>query len=244
MKRRAALAVAVLMAVIAPRVARADTVLVAVAANFSAVAEELAPLFTAATGHEVRHSFGATGQLFTQITQGAPFEVFLSADAERPARAVADGLAVEGTVFTYAVGRLALYGLDAADAEGVLAAGQVHHLAIADPETAPYGRAAVETLAALGLTELYAGKLVTGESITQALQFVESGSAELGFVAASQVHGKAGAWMVPPDLHRPIRQDAVLLAAGADNPAARAYLEFLRSDAAVAVITAAGYAVE
>lgn len=234
------------MAVTASGAARAETVLVAVAANFSAVAEDLAPLFTAATGHAVRHSFAATGQLYTQISQGAPFEVFLAADDERPARAVAEGLAVEGTVFTYAVGQLALYGasVDPAGGEAVLAAGQVDHLAIADPETAPYGRAAVETLAALGLTELYAGRIVTGETVTQALQFVESGSAGLGFVAASQVQGKPGVWIVPAALHQPIRQDAVLLATGADNPAARAYLEFLRSDAAVAVITASGYAVE
>lgn len=172
--------------------------------------------------------------------------MLLAADDVRPARAVAEGLAVESTLFTYAVGRLALYGssVEPADATAVLREGDVHHLAIADPETAPYGRAAVETLAALGLTELYAGKIVTGETITQALQFVESGSVELGFVAASQVRGKAGVWMVPAELYQPIRQDAVLLAAGADNPAARAYLEFLRSDAAVAVITAAGYAVE
>jgi molybdate transport system substrate-binding protein len=234
------------MAVTFPGAARAETVLVAVAANFADVAEELAPLFSEATGHEVRHSFAATGQLYTQITQGAPFEVYLAADDERPARAVAEGLAVEGTVFTYAIGQLALYStsIDLADATAVLQAGEVDHLAIADPETAPYGRAAMETLEALGLTELYAGKIVTGESITQALQFVASGSAELGLVAASQVQGKAGAWVVPPELHQPIRQDAVLLAAGADNPAARAYLAFLRSDAAVAMITAAGYAVE
>lgn len=234
------------MAVTSAGGARAETVLVAVAANFMPVAEELAPVFTEVTGHTVRHSFGATGQLYTQITQGAPFEVFLAADDVRPARAVAEGLAVESTAFTYAVGQLALYGgsVEPVNAEAVLAAGQVDHLAVADPETAPYGRAAVETLAALGLTELYAGKTVTGETITQALQFVESGSAELGFVAASQVRGRAGVWIVPADLHQPIRQDAVLLAAGADNPAARAYLEFLRSDAAVAVITDAGYAVE
>ena len=226
--------------------ARAETVSVAVAANFTDVAEQLAPLFEAATGHELRYSFGATGLLYTQISQGAPFEVFLSADDIRPAKAVADGLGVEGTVFTYAIGALALYStvLDLSDGRAVLAAGNFDKVAIADPASAPYGRAAQQTLEAMGLTSAIAPKLVTAENITQALQFVESGNAELGFVAASQVIGKPAVWLVPAELYEPIRQDAVLLMAGEANPAATAFIDFLKSDAAVAVIEAAGYVVE
>jgi molybdate transport system substrate-binding protein len=224
----------------------AEIVHVAVAANFTAVAEQLAPLFTAETGHDVSYSFGATGLLYTQISQGAPFEVLLAADAERPRRAVAGGLGVEGTVFTYAIGALALYStsLDLSDGKAVLEAGDFDKVAIADPATAPYGRAAQETIEALGLTDAITPKLVTGESISQTLQFVESGNAEIGFVAASQVVGKSGVWLVPADLHEPIRQDAVLLKAGEANPAATAFLDFLRSDAAVAVIEASGYVIE
>lgn len=237
---------ALVLAALLTGAARADTVNVAVAANFTAVAEELAPLFRARTGHEVTYSFGATGQLYTQITQGAPFAVLLAADDERPARAVDDGFGVEDTVFTYAIGTLALYStvLDLADGRAVLEAGAFDKLAIADPTTAPYGRAATEVIAALGLTQAITPRLVTGENIAQTLQFVETGNAELGFVAASQVVGKARVWSVPADLYQPIRQDAVLLKAGEANPAAAAFLEFLRSDAAVAVIEAAGYAVE
>lgn len=224
----------------------AESVSVAVAANFTKVAEELAPLFKAETGHGVIYSFGATGQLYTQITQGAPFELLLAADDERPGRAVAEGFGVEGTVFTYAVGALALYStsLDLSDGKAVLEAGDFDKVAIADPAAAPYGRAALEAIAALGLTDAIRPRLVTGESITQALQFVESGNAELGFVAASQVVGRAGVWLVPAELYEPIRQDAVLLKVGQANPAARAFLDFLRSDAAVAVIEASGYVIE
>jgi molybdate transport system substrate-binding protein len=226
--------------------AQAETVHVAVAANFTAVAEQLAPLFTTETGHDVTYSFGATGLLYTQISQGAPFEILLAADDERPALAVAEGFGVTGSVFTYAIGALALYStaLDVSDGQAVLSGGAFDKLAIADPQTAPYGRAAVETLEALGLAQAITPKLVTGENITQALQFVETGNAELGFVAASQVIGKTGVWIVPPDLHAPIRQDAVLLKAGEANPAAIAFLDFLRSETAIAVIESAGYRVE
>ena len=224
----------------------AESVSVAVAANFTAVAEELAPLFKAETGHDVTYSFGATGQLYAQITQGAPFDVFLAADDVRPALAVMEGFGVEGSVFTYAIGALALYStsIDVADGKAVLEAGTFEKIAIADPATAPYGRAATETIAALGLTEAISPKLVMGENITQTLQFVESGNAELGFVAASQVVGKSGVWIVPSELFEPIRQDAVLLKGGETNPAAAAYVDFLQSDAAIAAIEAAGYVVE
>jgi molybdenum ABC transporter, periplasmic molybdate-binding protein len=225
---------------------RAETVSVAVAANFAQAAEALAPLFKAETGHDVTYSFGATGQLYAQIMQGAPFEVFLAADDVRPAQAVTEGFGVDGRVFTYAIGALALYStsIDVADGKAVLEAGTFEKIAIADPATAPYGQAAIETIAALGLTDAIAPKLVTGENITQTLQFVESGNAELGFVAASQVAGKTGVWIVPSGLFDPIRQDAVLLKTGEANPAAAAYVDFLKTDAAIGVIEAAGYVVE
>ena len=225
--------------------ARAETASVAVAANFTVVAEQLVALFMAETGDEVTLSFGATGALYTQITQGAPFDVLLAADDARPAKAVADGFGVDGTVFTYAVGSLALYStsVDLADGKAALS-GPFEKLAIADPATAPYGQAAVETLTALGLLDAVTPKLVTGENITQTLQFVESGNAELGFVAASQVIGKDHVWIVPAELHEPIKQDAVLLTTGAENTAATGFLDFLKSDAAVAVIEASGYTVE
>lgn len=225
--------------------AEAATVSAAVAANFTAVAEQLAAGFKARTGDEVVLSFGATGALYTQISQGAPFEVFLAADDKRPARAVDEGFGVAGTVFTYAVGQVVLYGpgLDLADGKAVLAGNAYQHLAVADPAVAPYGAAAVESLKALGLYDAVQSKIVTGENISQTLQFVETGNAELGFVAASQVIGKADVWVVPADLHAPIRQDAVLLKTGEANPAAKAFVEYLKSPEAVAMIEAAGYSV-
>ena len=223
--------------------AHAETASVAVAANFTAVAEKLAEAFKAETGDEVTLSFGATGALYTQITQGAPFDILLAADDTRPAKAVADGLGVEGSVFTYAVGSLALYStsIDLTDGEAVLKADAFAKIAIADPKTAPYGQAAIESLTKLGLLEAVTPKFVTGENITQTLQFVDSGNAEVGFVAASQVLGKEHVWIVPAELHEPIKQDAVLLKTGADNKAATGFLDFLKSDAALAVIEASGY---
>ncbi len=222
----------------------AETVNVAVAANFTAVAEELAEKFEAESRHEVVLSFGATGQLYTQITQAAPFDVFLAADTARPEKAIGEGFGVEGSFFVYAEGRLALYGpgRDLSDGEAALREA-FDKLAIADPAAAPYGAAAVETLTALGLFATLEPKLVQGENISQTLQFVESGNAELGFVAASQVLGKADQWLVPAELHEPIAQGAVLLKEGENNPAAAAFVGFLKSDDAVAVIEAAGYSV-
>lgn len=226
--------------------AAAATVPVAVAANFTAVAEELARGFQAKTGDTVQLSFGSSGQLYTQISQGAPFEVFLSADTARTDKAVAEGLGVAGSNFTYAVGRIALYSasLDVSDGEAVLRGGNFDKLAIADPTLAPYGAAAMETLDKLGLTAAITPKLVTAQNISQALQFIDSGNAELGFVALSQVIDSGNSkWLVPPELYAPIEQGAVLLKTGENDAAARAFLTYLRSDEAVAVIEKAGYAV-
>jgi len=227
--------------------AHAATVSVAVAANFTKVAEELGAAFKAKTGDELQISPGATGQLYTQITQGAPFQVFLAADDQRPQKAVAEGFGVEGSVFTYAVGKLVLYGIatDVTNGAEVLKAGDFQKLSIADPETAPYGAAAVETLKALDLYDALSPKIVTAQNITQAQQFVESGSAELGFVALSQVIGadKGTQWLVPAELYQPIKQDAVLLKTGENEPAAKAFLDYLKSDEAIAIIKKSGYEV-
>jgi molybdate transport system substrate-binding protein len=236
--------VAALLSLLVPP-AQAGEVSVAVAANFTRPAEEIGAAFTASTGDTVVFSFGATGALYAQITQAAPFEVFLSADNKRPAQAVTEGYAVEGTVFTYAVGKVVLYSptLDVTDGAAVLSANAFQHIAIADPQTAPYGAAALETLAKLGLTDAVAAKTVTGENISQTLQFVDSGNAELGFVALSQVIGKpeSQVWPVPAEDYSPIRQDAVLLKAGEGDPAAVAFMAFLQGPEAADIIRKYGY---
>jgi molybdate transport system substrate-binding protein len=223
----------------------AGEVKVAVASNFTVTAERLAAAFTARTGDEAVLSFGASGALYTQIAQGAPFEVLLSADGARPRMAIENGFAVGGTRQTYAIGALVLYapGLDLTSGFGVLKADAFAHLAVADPTTSPYGAAADFALAALGLKGPLADRLVVGENIGQTLQFIESGNAELGFVALAQVmdQDKAHVWVVPRSLYRPIAQDAVLLNPGADNAVAKAFLDFLKSDEARTIIGASGY---
>jgi molybdate transport system substrate-binding protein len=227
--------------------ALAADVSAAIAANFTKPAEELGAAFSKQTGDTVSFSFGATGALYTQISQGAPFEVFFSADNKRPAQAVREGFAVAGTVFTYAVGKVVLYSpsLDLTDGAAVLKANGFKHLSIADPKTAPYGTAAMETLEKLGLTAAVTPKIVTGENISQALQFIDSGNAELGFVSLSQVIDKptAQVWRVPAEDYSPILQDAVLLKPGEADPAAAAFLEFLKSSEARAIIEKYGYEV-
>jgi len=219
---------------------------VAVAANFTEPAKEIAARFEAKTGHKAILSFGSSGQFYTQIANGAPFEVFLSADVERPQKAETEGFAVAATRFTYATGRLALWSKTPGlvDARGaVLAKGNFEKIAIADPKTAPYGLAAVESLRKLGLYDRLTPKLVTGTTITQAYQFIDTGAAELGFVALSQVvnHKQGSRWIVPAANHTPIDQQAVLLKTGADNAAAKAFLQFLKTSEAKAVIRRYGY---
>ncbi len=247
--RRACLCLAVAAtAAFAFAPAQAGTVNAAVAANFTKVAEQIGADFKAASGHDVVFSFGATGALYTQITQAAPFDVFLSADDKRTATAIKDGFGVEGTDFTYAVGKVELYSpsIDVTDGAAVLAAGAFQHIAIADPKAAPYGAAGMAVLEKLGLTEAVTPKIVTGENITQTLQFVDSGSSELGFVALSQVIGKPATqvWLAPQEDYPAIRQNAVLLKVGEANDAAKAFFEYLKSDEATRVIKAAGYTLE
>ncbi|MDR0565401.1 MAG: molybdate ABC transporter substrate-binding protein [Azoarcus sp.] len=229
--------------------AHAGEVAVAVAANFTAPMQTLATEFEKETGHKAVLSFGSTGQFYMQIKNGAPFEVFLAADSATPAKLEAEGDTVVGQRFTYAIGALALWSKKAGFVDGkgeVLKKGTYAHLSIADPEKAPYGAAAVETLKALGVFDTLQPKFVTGNNIAQAHQFVDTGNAELGFVALSQVYkdGKltdGSAWIVPQNLYSPILQDAVLLAKGKDSPAAATLLQFLKGAKAKAVIESYGY---
>jgi molybdate transport system substrate-binding protein len=222
---------------------------VAVAANFMAPMHKLAAAFERDTGHRLRLSFGSTGRMVAQIRHGAPFDVFLAADEEGPIRLVQERLAAASSRHTYAIGRLVLWSLQPGlvDARGeVLRRAEVGHLAIADPKLAPYGRASVQVLDSLGLRALWARGLVQGESITQAHQFVASGNAALGLVALSQVFEgerliKGSAWVVPAQLHSPIRQDMVLLTRGQSHPAAAAFMAYMRSEAARVIIRRAGY---
>lgn len=221
---------------------------VAVAANFTEPAKAIAAAFEKAIGHKAVLSFGSSGQIFTQISNGAPFEVFLSADAERPTKAEQAGLGVKGSRFTYAVGRLVLFSKTPGLVDGqgaVLKAGRFQKIAIAEPSAAPYGQAAIETMQALGVYDALSPKVVKGGSITQAYQFVATGAAELGFVALSQVVNEPGGsrWVVPARLHAPIDQQAILLAPGRDSAAAKAFLAFLKGPQAKAVIRKYGYEV-
>ncbi|MFO1337082.1 MAG: molybdate ABC transporter substrate-binding protein [Burkholderiaceae bacterium] len=229
--------------------ALAGEVQVAVAANFAGPLAKIQEGFTAATGHTLKVSSGATGKFYTQIVSGAPFEVLIAADDETPKKLVAEGHAVAGSNFTYAVGKLVLWSAQPGyvdDQGAVLAKGAFAHLAVANPKVAPYGAAALEVLKARGLGDALAPRLVTGESIAQAYQFVATGNAELGFVALSQVAVpgqpvKGSYWLVPTALYGEIRQDAVLLKPGEKNPAAEALLAYLKGDAARAVIQGYGY---
>ncbi|WP_373568787.1 molybdate ABC transporter substrate-binding protein [Pseudomonas sp. efr-133-TYG-103a] len=227
----------------------ADEVQVAVAANFTAPIQAIARDFEKDTGHKLVASFGATGQFYTQIKNGAPFEVFLAADDTTPARLESENEIVKGSRFTYAVGTLALWSAKEGyvdDKGQVLKDNAYQHLSIANPKAAPYGLAATQVLDKLGLTATTQAKIVEGQSIAQAYQFVQTGNAELGFVALSQVFkdGKltsGSAWIVPADLHEPIKQDAVILNKGKDNAAAKALMDYLKGPKAAAVIKSFGY---
>ena len=227
----------------------ADEVQVAVAANFTAPMQQIAAQFEKESGHKAVLSFGATGKFYAQIVNGAPFEMLLAADDETPARLEKDGQGVSGSRFTYAIGKLVLWSADPALVDGkgeVLKTGNFKHLAIANPKTAPYGAAAVETLTKLGLLANLQPRFVQGENISQTQQFIVTGNAELGFIALSQVlkDGRisaGSAWTVPANLYEPIRQDALLLSKGKDKPAAAALLAYLKGDKAKAIIKTFGY---
>lgn len=227
----------------------AGTVQVAVASNFIGAMDELVPAFQKRSGHQVAVVPGSTGKFYSQIKSGAPFEVLLSADQATPAKLEKEGLAVRGTPFSYAEGQLVLWSetpgfID--DGEKVLKAGRFQHLSLANPKTAPYGLAAIEVIHHLGLEPVLEAKIVLGENIAQAHQFVATRNAELGFVAKSQVY-KGGrltsgsGWVVPKRLYSPIVQDAVLLKPGEKNEAAQAFLAFLKTPEAKVIMTQLGY---
>jgi molybdate transport system substrate-binding protein len=228
--------------------ALAEQALVAVAANFIGPFREVAMEFEKTTGHTVQVASGSSGSFYTQIKNGAPFVVFFSADNERPKLLEEEGLGVKGSRFTYAIGRLVLWSSDPDLMKGeyTLRSGKFKHLAIANPKTAPYGAAAMQAMQKLGVWESIQPRLVMGENMGQVLGFVESGNAELGFLALSQVldpkmKGKGGRWDVPSNLHEPIQQDVVLLEKGKDNPAANALMEFMGGPQAKAIIERYGY---
>ncbi len=224
---------------------------VAVAANFTDATRDIVLLFEQATGHKVKVSFGSTGKLYSQIENGAPFEVFLAADSKRPKKAEAEGLAVKGSRITYAMGKLALWSAQAgrfADAPTYLQKGDFAHVSIANPKTAPYGLAAQQVMQHLGVWDKLQSKIVRGDPIAQTFQFAASGNAEAGFVAMSQVKAWKergdSVWDIPQEYYAPIEQQAVLLKKGEASVAAQAFLEFLKSSEARKVITDYGYGVE
>ena len=229
--------------------AQAETVQVAVAANFTAPMKVIAESFKQDTGHTAEAAYGATGKFYAQITNGAPFQVLLAADDVTPAKLETEGMTQPGTRFTYATGTLVLWSADPAlikDGARVLGRNQFRKLAIANPKTAPYGTAAVEVMKGLQVDQMLAPKLVQGENIAQTYQFVSTGNAELGFVALSQVFKDGqitggSAWVVPAEMHEPIRQDAVILKTGEGNAAASAFMDYLKSDKVKAIIRSFGY---
>jgi len=231
------------------QVAQAGEVRVAVAANFTAPMQEIAPLFEQASGHKVSLSFGSTGKFYAQIKQGAPYDVLVSADSKTPQKLDGDGLTVPGSRFVYALGKLVLWSAQPGmvdDKGAVLRKGGYNKLAIGDPKLAVYGTAAQETLEELGLWKPVQGKLVRGENITQTYQFAASGNAELGFIALSQITkgGKVSEgswWIVPKHYYSPIEQSAVMLSSAKDAAAAQAFLAFLKGSQAATVIRSYGY---
>jgi molybdate transport system substrate-binding protein len=230
--------------------ASAEEALVAVAANFKDVIDRLEADFERRTEHVLEVTTGSTGQLYSQVVHGAPFDVLLAADQERPERLEREQHTVAGSRFTYAVGRLVLWSPDpeyiGADGAATLEQGGFRRLAIANPDVAPYGAAAIEVLEALELADTLRPRIVMGEDIGQTFAMIATGNAELGFVALSYVlspqnERRGSRWDVPADLYSPILQDAVLLDHGADNAAAAAFMEFLQGDEARAVIEEFGY---
>ncbi len=241
-----ALALALLCATGSALAAQAQ---VAVAANFAEPIKAIAAELERTTGHTLVVTLGSTGKLYAQIKNGAPFDMLLAADTTTPEKLEADGLAQPGSRFGYAVGKLVLWSASASrvDSQGqVLREPALGKVAAANPKTAPYGAAALQAMEALGLRAALSPKVVQGESIGQAFTFVATGNADVGFVAMSQVMAggqlrSGSAWVVPPHLYAPIRQDAVVLKASANNPAAQALAALLKTPATQALIRTHGY---
>jgi len=227
----------------------AEEAQIAVAANFTAPMRAIIELFEEDSGHEVKTSYGSTGKLYAQIKNGAPFEALLAADQKRPELLEEEGVGLPGSRFTYAIGTLVLWSADpdkVEDGPALLESGDFNKLSIANPKLAPYGEASIETLEALELKASIEPKLVMGENIAQTYQFVDTGNADIGFVALSQVMqggeiSKGSGWVVPGDMHAPIRQDAVILDSGKDNPAVTELFAYLQGEKAQAIIQDFGY---
>lgn len=230
--------------------AHADNITAAVAANFTAAIKKLAPLYEQNTGNKLLVSFGSTGQLYAQITNGAPYDVFLAADDTTPKKLLAENKAIDTSYFVYARGRLALWSSTPGyvDAQGaILKSDRFSKIAIANPKTAPYGQAAIETLTALQLLDQLQTRFVIGENIAQTQQFISSGNVPLGFIALAQVKAlpvseQGSYWLVPAQLHAPIDQAAILLRSPHAAAAAN-FLAFLKSPEALAIIRELGYEV-
>ena len=231
----------------------AEEIRVAVAANFHTTLHEIVKIFKQNTDHTILISRGSSGKFYAQIKHGAPFDVFFSADVLRPFLLEEEGLSVIGSRFTYAVGRLTLWSPDPImlnnNGPQVLSNKGFKHLAMANPKTAPYGTAALQTLKALGLWNLLKDRIVQGENIGQTFHFVFSNNAPLGFVARSQVlnptiNGMGSRWDVPKNLHEPLRQQAVLLIHGQHNQAATAFLDYAKGPEARNIIKQSGYGLE
>jgi molybdate transport system substrate-binding protein len=221
----------------------AEEIYVAVAANFTATSKAITEIFEKATGHQVKLSFGATGKFYAQIMNGAPFQVFLAADAIHPQKLSQNGEGIADTLFTYATGKLVLWSLQE-NPEKIFKNQQFTKLAIANPETAPYGTAAVEALKNMKLWESVESKIVKGDNISQTQQFIATGNAEIGFISLAQATQSGHLWEVPQELYTPLRQQAILLKKGAESPAAKAFLEFLKTPPATSLITKAGYTLD
>lgn len=244
MKSKLALSLGILLASVT--FAHAGDTVVAVAANFTEPVKEIAEQFKEKTGHTATLSFGATGNFYQQIKNGAPFEVFLAADTERPTKAVEEGYGIKGTEFTYAIGTLVLWSAKDGLVKGpeTLTDSAITHISYCNPDAAPYGKASIETMDALKVHDQIKNKLVEGQNISQAYQFVKTGNAEIGFVALSQIINEKGGskWVVPQNYYNPIRQDAVLLKTGENNEAAKAFISFLKGPEAATIIKKYGYA--
>ncbi len=230
--------------------ADAGEINIAVAANFTDATRDIVAAFEKETGNTVKASFGSTGKLYTQIANGAPFQIFLAADSVRPPRAVKEGYGVDGSVFTYAIGKVVLWSPTDdlfSDGEAYLKEGKFDHIALANPKTAPYGLAGQQTMEHIGVWKDIKSKVVQGDSISQTFQFAASGNAEVGFVALSEVKAwkdsKGSQWVVPQEDYTPIQQQAVVLKSGADNDTAKAFISFLKGPEAQKIIEGYGYAV-
>ncbi len=248
--RKLALCLAALVTLAMPAASVAGEALIAVAANFTHAAERLVDEFEQRHDHRITMTTGSTGRLFAQISNGAPFDAFLSADRKHPVLLEQDGLILPGSRFTYAVGRLVLlakHGHQAGEpGPSMLANPSVRRIAIANPALAPYGEAALETIEVAGLTSDVEPKLILAESVGQVYAFVQTANVELGFVALSQTMNRENArvgvgWTIPDDYHVPIVQDAVLTLRASGNRAASAFVEFLKGEVARGIIRDFGY---